>query len=159
MDLLGTLQRSGGIQALGRQAGTEPAATLAVAKVLLPAIVERMRALIAHDGGGEAGLAGLVALFDRFGDGMLAADVMAMTPVPPDAGAALAEALFGAEGGDGAVRAAAAATGVEPAIVARVLGLLAMLAGGYLSARAHSDGIARLAGALETLFGPGEERI
>lgn len=159
MNLLDTLQRSGGIQALGRQAGTAPADTLALARVLLPALVARMRALVARDGGDEAGLAALVALFDRFGDGMLAADIMAAAPVAPGTGDALLDALFGAEGGDAAVAEAAAATDKDPQVAARVLGLLAMLVGGYLSARAHSDGLATLAAAIDGLFGPGEERI
>ena len=116
MDMLTALQRSGGIEALARQAGVASPVALVAAKQLLPPLLAALR-----DFG--AGRGALLALFDRHGGASLAAEVMGDDPVSPARGSALLAEL-----------------GVGEADERLVQAILAMLVAGYVSALAAGMG-------------------
>ena len=82
MDMLTALQRSGGIEALARQAGLAPPDALSAARELLPALLAAFR-------GYSAGRDALLASLERLGGIGLAADVMAVEPAGFDRGRTL----------------------------------------------------------------------
>lgn len=140
MELLATLRRSGGIDALARQVGVVPATVGSAVEVLLPAVLEGLRAYAQRLGGGDAGIAAVLAMIDGLGDGDLAVAVMGPGPLCEEAGnKILAHALGTDDAKQRLAREVAAVSGQEPALLERLLPPLAMLACGYLSARARAD--------------------
>lgn len=141
MDIFATLRRSGGIDALARQTGMAPPDAAQGVAALLPELVGALRRYIDAAGGGIAGIARLVAAIDSRGGGGLAAHVLHPDPVDAGAGEALVEIVLGRKPAQRAVIARAAeACGIDEAVMARVLPVLAMLVGGYLSALAQAGG-------------------
>ncbi len=117
MDMLTALQRSGGIEALARQAGVAPPDALAAARQMLPGLLAMLR-------GFGQGRGALFELLERLGGTSLAADVMSVDQVQSDRGQALLSELAGAsETGEGPLRP-----------------LLAMLVCGYVAAQAAGHG-------------------
>lgn len=128
MDMLGALQRSGGIEALARQAEVEPQQALVVAKEVLPGLLAAFRNL-------AGGRSALLALIEGNGGAGLAAAVMGVERANPEAGQAMLSQVLEQESAD--LSAAAARFGPR---AARLLPLIAMLAGGYISAMAAGHG-------------------
>ena len=147
MDMQATLLRSGGIEALARELGIPSAAAAAGAEALLPAILGGLRRQSEALGGGVSGLLGML---DGLGDGALAAEVMGPNAADPAHGDAVLEQIFSSKAVSRAVaRHASAASNLEPELLMRMLPLLAMLAGGYLSARARGSGKTATSGDLD----------
>ncbi|MGE3692629.1 MAG: hypothetical protein AB7F98_14750 [Novosphingobium sp.] len=117
--MLTTLQRSGGIEALARQAGIEPAQALAETKQILPDLLAAYRD---YPGGNAA----LLAMFEKQGGSGLAAEVMAVEPADIAAGRAILASTLGE------AVAEKRQTGLWP--------LLAMLVSGYIAATAAASG-------------------
>lgn len=158
MDWLTTLRRSGGINALSRQLGMSPADVAAGAAVLLPALIGGLRQLADRLGRGDAGVRALVEVLVELGGGQLAADVMAPGPLDTEPGNAILDRALGPDVARRAVLIEAErAGGVDQALAERILPGLAMLVGGYITARAGgsgaegSGGLRELGGLLETL--------
>ncbi|MFM5885472.1 MAG: DUF937 domain-containing protein [Novosphingobium sp.] len=138
MDLL---RRSGGIEAVSKQLGVPPAIAAAGAEALLPAIVGGFRKHADGAGGGEAGLGSLIGMLGSLGGGALAANVLGPDPTDVDQGNGILGQIFGSKDVSRSVAAdAAARTGIDPDLLKRMLPILAMLVGGYLSARAGGSG-------------------
>lgn len=161
MDILATLRRSGGIEALARRLDVAPADAASCAEVLTPVIVAGLRGFVDSHGadshgadshGAESGgLAALATMIESLGGGELAAAVMAPGDVDAASGDAVLRALFAVE--DAASVVAARAAPGEPAdqaLLARALPLLAMLIAGYIAARVRGSG-AEGSGGLATL--------
>lgn len=141
MDMLATLRRSGGIEALARELGIPSAAAAAGTEALLPAIVAGFRQHRDTEGGGEAGLSAVATMLEGLGGGSLAAAVMGPDAADFAPGNGVLGAIFGTKDVSRILAdQAAQATGLEPAMLKRMLPLLAMLVGGYLSARATGSG-------------------
>lgn len=143
MDLLTALQRSGGVVALARQLQIEPPAATAPVASLLPILVTAFREL--HD---SAGASALLALFAQQGGVALAAEIMAVDRADPLKG----RVILARVGIDAGAVAASCRDEVDPALALRMLPLLAMLVGGYLSGieLAREDSYAALARLLES---------
>jgi hypothetical protein len=140
MDLLAVLRRSGGIDAVARQIDGPPPQVTAGIDALLPALLASLRGYAQQHGGGDAGVAGLLAMVNGLGNGQLAADVMGPGPLPPDAGDALLGQLVGLpEARRRLASDVAAIGGLDSATIGHILPLLAMLVCGYISARAEAD--------------------
>lgn len=142
MDLLATLRRSGGIDALARQMELPPVTVFAGAEALLPALLEGLRAHTQRMGGGEQGIAAMLAIINGFGDGNLAAAVMGPDPLQSEMGDRIIAQFFGSH--DAKHRLAeevAAVSGQDGPVLERILPMLAMLVAGYISARAETDSI------------------
>lgn len=125
MDMLATLRRSGGIEALARQLGETPANATAQVIELLPSLLDDFRSYANN-------LNGLLEILDNFGGGEMAAAVMAREPADDQAGRGLLDIVLHGTGGP----AAGVGTGFDPAMLTRMRPLLAMLIGGYIAARA-----------------------
>lgn len=141
MDWLTTLRRSGGINALSRQLGVTPAEVSAGTEALLPALLGGMRHVVDLLGGGDAGVRALVAELTALGGGQLAADVMAPGPLDTAPGKTILERIIGPDVAQRAVLVEAARNGgLDQAFGEQILPGLAMLVGGYITARAAGSG-------------------
>ena len=126
--MLTALQRSGGIEALARQTEVETSRALALVKEILPEMLDTF-------GNMAGGRAALLAVFEQFGGTGLAAEVMAMERADPAPGKIIVERAVGE--GASALPEIAARSGPSGA---RLLPLLAMLVGGYVTAAAAGHG-------------------
>lgn len=136
MDWVATLRRSGGLNALARQVGISPLEASAGAEALLPPLLGGFRAV----GASPAGMQVLLAKLDTLGDGNLAVEVMGPDPLRTEAG----ETILGWVLENDASRRiivsdAATASELDAGLVERLLPPLAMLVGGYISARAGAE--------------------
>ena len=153
MDVLDVLRRSGGVDAIARELGVPPATAAAGAEALLPAIVGGFARHSAAGGGGESGLGSLIGMLGTLGGGGLAANVLGPEPTDPARGNDVLGQIFGSKDVSRTVAGhAATQTGLDPALLKKMLPLLAMLVGGYLSARAQGTG-AEAGGGLGGLIG------
>jgi hypothetical protein len=147
MDWLTTLRRSGGINALSRQIGVSPAEVAAGAEALLTPLIGGLRRRADQLGGGDAGVLTLINELIELGGGELAAEVMSPAPLDNVAGnAILANALGPEVARRAVVLEAERVSGVGQDVVERMLPGLAMLVGGYITARAGGSGAAGSAG-------------
>jgi len=158
MDWLTTLRRSGGINALSRQIGVNPAEVASGVAALLPALLGGLRQVADRFGSGDAGVRALVDALMGFGGGQLAADVMGPGPLNTASGNAILDLALGPDVARRAVLIEAErAAGLDQALGERILPGLAMLVGGYITARAGgsgaegSGGLSGLGNLLETL--------
>ncbi|MEJ5975411.1 DUF937 domain-containing protein [Novosphingobium sp. PS1R-30] len=153
MDWLTTLRRSGGINALSRQLGASPADVSAAATALLPALLAGLRQAADTLGEGDAGVQSLVDVLAELGGGQLAADVMGPGPLDTAPGVLLLDRVLGPEVARRAVLVEAERSqGLALELGERVLPALAMLVGGYITARAGGSG-AEGSGGLDELGG------
>ena len=114
---------------------------MACAEAFLPVLVSGMRDLVGQGGGGDAGLAALLARIDESGDGNLAIQVMGQDKVDTEAGEALLSRFVGPEAVWRIFCAdCATACHLEANVVLDMMVLLTMLTCGYLSARSHGSG-------------------
>jgi hypothetical protein len=141
MDWIGTLRRSGGFSALARQIGSTPANVALGAQALMPALIAGLREFRDGSGGGEAGIRKLLDLLDSLGDGDLAVAVMGQAQLDVGAGNALLETILGVRR-QRILGEAERWSELDPELLERLLPALAMLVGGYVSAKAHGSGAA-----------------
>jgi hypothetical protein len=144
MELLATLRRSGGINALARQLDVPPATATAGVKALLPVMLSGFRDY-------TNGLDRLVDLLAQHGGAALASAVMSVEPTDSAPGSAIVGKLFP----DSAklsteLQLAADEAGSDGQFLAQLSPLLAMLIGGYVAARAAAGGLSE--SELKTLF-------
>lgn len=158
MDWLTTLRRSGGINALSRQIGAGPAEVAAGVEALLPALLGGLRKRADLLGRGDAGVHALVDELVELGGGELAAEVMGPGPLKTDPGRVILDRAIGPEVARRAVLIEAERnSALLPALGDRILPGLAMLVGGYITARAGgsgaegSGGLSGLGSLLDTL--------
>ena len=141
LDVLEMLRRSGGINAGANQLGIPPATALAGTEALVPAIIGGFRKSTEASGGGETGLGALVTMLGGLGGGALAANVLGPDETDVGKGNDVLGQIFGSKDVSRSVAAdAAGRTGIDPAVLKQMLPLLAMLVGGYFSARAGGSG-------------------
>jgi hypothetical protein len=141
MDWLTTLRRSGGINALSRQIGVSPAEVAVGVEALLPALLGGLRQLADRLDEGDAGVRALVDALMELGGGQLAADVMGPGPLSSDPGNAILDLALGPDVARRAVLIEAERNvGLDQALGERMLPGLAMLVGGYITARAGGSG-------------------
>lgn len=141
IDLLDMLRRSGGIEAVSKELGVAPGVAATGVEALLPAIVGGFAKRSEAAGGGETGLGALVEVLGGLGGGSLAANVLGPDETEVGRGNDVLGEIFGSKDVSRSVAAdAATRTGIDPATLKQMLPLLAMLVGGYLSARAGGSG-------------------
>ena len=136
MDWVATLRRSGGLNALARQVGVSPVEASAGAKALLPPLLGGFRKI----GSTAPGFQNLLAKLDSLGDGNLAVEVMGPDPLRIDAGETIIGWVLESDAARHSMVAdAAALSELDAQTVDRLLPPLAMLVGGYISARAGAE--------------------
>jgi hypothetical protein len=151
MELLAALQRSGGIEALARQAAVSTEHALAASKYLLPPLMLALRRHVRASGGGRDGVQRLLDLIAVHGDGALAADVMGMAALDAAPGREILAILF--DDPDYRRQQIALFANPEPlgdGEVEVMFPMLAMLVCGYISAQAKGSGAAD-SGGLDSL--------
>lgn len=156
MELLATLRRAGGLEAIARQADVPPASVMACAEAFLPVLVSGMRDVVARGGGGDAGLAALLSAIEECGDGNLAVLVMGPDKLDVATWRHLLTRFVGPEPVWRVFCAdCATACHLESEVVLDAMVLLTMLTCGYLSARAQGSGAGQgdMATELGSLYG------
>lgn len=159
MDMLATLLRSGGVNALASQLGLSPATAATGTEALLPALLAGLRRHSEKAGGGEVGVRALVAMLAGLGGWKLAADII--EPGQPDVepGNHILGEIFGPKDASRTIADhAAATTGLDAVTLNKMLPILAMLVGGYVAAQAaraeaESEGLAGVSGILDAAPG------
>lgn len=134
--LLDVLRRSGGLAAVAQQLEIAPVAALAAVGALLPLVRGSFRRRVERAESREAGLSDLLTVLERLGGGALASRVLQHDLCDPADKAAILREMFSTREQELVIADAAARSGAEPAVVEQALPLLAMLAGGYVWARA-----------------------
>jgi hypothetical protein len=135
------LRRSGGIEAVSKQLGVPPAIAAAGAEALVPAILGGFSKSASAGGEGDIGLGSLVGMLGKLGGGALASNVLGPDETDVAKGNDVLGQIFGSKDVSRSVAAdASGKTGIDPSILKQMLPILAMLVGGYLSARAGGSG-------------------
>lgn len=153
------LRRSGGIDAVSRDLGISPVVAAAGTEALLPAVLGGFRKHAEGAGGGTAGLGAMIAMLAGLGGGSLAVSVLGPDATEVDKGNDVLGQIFGSKDTSRTVAAdAGSKTGIDPAVLKKMLPILAMLVGGYLSARAGGSGTSASeagGGGLDSILGSG----
>lgn len=153
MQLTDILAQAGGLQSVARELGISESQATAGAAALLPAILGGFKKQAQ-----PTGLEGLAGMLGGLGGGSLMDDVLGPQPTNVARGNAVLGQIFGSPDVSRTVaRGASARSGLDPALLRKMLPLLAMLAAGYMAkqggARAtesqgSGDGLGGLLGGL-----------
>ena len=136
-DLISILHQTGGIGAIASQLGISPQVAEAGAAALLPAVVGGFSKQADSAGGGEGGLGSLIGLLGGLGGASLATNVLGPEPTEVDKGNDVLGQIFGSKDVSRTVATHAAnQTGLDPALLKKMLPILAMLVAGYMSQQA-----------------------
>jgi hypothetical protein len=153
VEIMDMLRRSGGIEAVSKQLGIPPEMASAGADALLPAILGGFGKQAGSSGGGDSGLGGLIGMLGTLGGGALAENVLGPEETNIAKGNDVLGQIFGSKDVSRSVAAdAAGKTGIDPSVLKQMLPILAMLVGGYLSARGGGSG-AQSSGGLGSILG------
>ena len=141
MDMMDMLTASGGIDAIANQLGIPPEMARAGAGALLPAVVGGFQKQSDAGGGGAGGLGGLIGMLGGLGGAGLADNVLGPQETDVAKGNDILGQIFGSKEVSRTVAGhAAGQTGIDPELLKKMLPILAMLVGGYLSSRAGGQG-------------------
>jgi hypothetical protein len=136
MDMMDMLRASGGLDAIAGQLGISPEMAQVGAGALLPAIVGGFQKQSEAAGGGEGGLGSLIGMLGGLGGAGLADNVLAPEPTDINKGNDILGQIFGSKDVSRTVAGhASGQTGLDPELLKKMLPILAMLVGGYLSSR------------------------
>ena len=139
MQLTDLLGQVGGLQSMARELGVSESQAASGAAALLPAILGGFKKQAQAQ---PCGLGGLGSLLNGLGGGGLLDDVLSPQPTNVGRGNDVLGQIFGSRDVSRAVaQNAAGQTGLDPALLRKMLPILAMLAAGYM-ARQHGAGAA-----------------
>jgi hypothetical protein len=131
MQVSDLLNQMGGVGSVARELGVSESEASNGAAALLPAILGGFKKQAKSQPSGLAGLAGMLG---QMGGGDLMDDVLAAKPTNVNRGNDILGQIFGSKDVSRTVaQNAAGSTGLDPALLKRMLPMLAMLAAGYLS--------------------------
>jgi hypothetical protein len=155
MDMMEMLRASGGLDAIAGQLGIPPEMAQAGAGALLPAIVGGFQKQSEVAGGGEGGLGSLIGMLGGLGGAGLADNVLGPQETDVNKGNDILGQIFGSKDVSRTVAGhAAGQTGLDPELLKKMLPILAMLVGGYLSSRGGAqDGTQGGGGMLGSILG------
>lgn len=141
MDMMEMLRASGGLDAIAGQLGIPPEMAQAGAGALLPAIVGGFQKQSEAAGGGAGGLGSLIGMLGGLGGAGLAHSVLGPQETDVNKGNDVLGQIFGSKDVSRTVAGhAAGQTGLDPELLKKMLPILAMLVGGYLSSRGGAQG-------------------
>jgi len=148
MQITDVLGQMGGLQSMARELGVSEAKATAGADALLPAILGGFKKQAQAQ---PAGLDGLGGLLGQLGGGGLLDNVLSPQPTDVGQGNDVLGQIFGSKDVSRTVtQSAAARTGLDPALLRRMLPMLAMLVAGFMAkqqgAAAVTEGPATTAG-------------
>lgn len=151
MQLMDILKQTGGIEAIAGQLGLSPSVAQAGAEALLPAILGGFSKQDAPVAASSSG--GLGAILEQLGGSGLAANVLGTEPTNVGQGNDVLGQIFGSKDVSRTVAGhAAGKTGIDPAMLKKMLPILAMLVTGYLS-QGQSGGQSSQGGGLGSILG------
>ena len=141
MDMMDMLRASGGLDAIAGQLGISPEMAQVGAGALLPAIVGGFQKQSDAGGGGAGGLGSLIGMLGGLGGAGLADNVLGPQETEVAKGNDILGQIFGTKDVSRTVAGhAAGQTGLDPELLKKMLPILAMLVGGYLSSRGGAQG-------------------
>jgi hypothetical protein len=156
MDMMDMLRATGGLDAIAGQLGIPPEMAAAGAGALLPAVVGGFQKQSDAGGGGAGGLGSLIGMLGGLGGAGLAENVLGVEPTDVNKGNDILGQIFGSKDVSRTVAGhASGQTGIDPELLKKMLPILAMLVGGYLSSRGggQSEGQAGGGGILGSILG------
>ena len=147
------LAQTGGLQAMARELGVSEAQAASGAAALVPAILGGFKKQAQSQ---PTGLDGLGGLLGQLGGGGLLDDVLAPQPTDVRRGHDVLGQIFGSQDVSRAVaQNAAAQSGLAPALLKKMLPLLAMLVAGYMAKPRGADAEAQPSSAQPSSAGGG----
>lgn len=158
MQITDLLSQSGGVDSIARELGIAPQEARTGAQALLPAILGGFK----NSAQGQASAGGLGELLGKLGGGGLLDQVLSPQPTDVSKGDAVLGEIFGSRDVSRTVaQSASAQSGLDPALLKKMLPLLAMVVGGLLSrqggaATSAPSGDGGLGGLLGGLLGGGQ---
>lgn len=134
MQITDVLAQMGGLQSLARELGVSEAQAASGAAALIPALMGGFKKQAQAQ---PTGLNGLGSLLGQLGGGGLLEQVLAPEPTDVGLGNAVLNQIFGSKDVSRTVAQNAASTsGLDPALIKKMLPILAMLVAGYMSRQA-----------------------
>mgnify|MGYP005854715173 CR=1 FL=1 len=131
MQITDLLAQLGGLQSMARELGVSEREAASGADALLPALLGGFKKQAQAQ---PAGLEGLGAVLGRLGGGGLLDDVLAPAPTHVERGNDVLGQIFGSKDVSRAVaQNAAAQSGLDPALLKKMLPMLAMLVAGFMA--------------------------
>ena len=154
MQITDLLARTGGLDAIARELGLDPQQAASGAEALAPALLDGFRQQAQGQGGG------LMDILGKLGGGDLLDQVVSPRPTDVTAGDAVLGQVFGSrEVSRNVAQEAAATSGLDPALLKKMLPMLAMVVAGLMSkGNAAAGGSGGLGGMLGGLFGGGSQQ-
>lgn len=151
MDIASILKQTGAIGQVAQQLGVNEQVAEAGAAALLPAILGGFKKTTQAQPDGLGGLGGLLG---QLGGGGLFDAVVSPEPTPVEKGNDVLGQIFGTKDVSRSVAGnAAAQTGIDPALLKKMLPILAMLVAGYLAKQNGSAEGGGLGGILGNILG------
>jgi len=161
MNPLEILNQLGGLQSMARELGVSPQQAQTGAAALLPAILGGFKKQAQ-----PAGLEGLGGLLNGLGGGGLLDNVLAPQPTNVNLGNDVLGQIFGSRDVSRSVAShAASQTGLDSAVLKKMLPMLAMMVAGYMAkqgsgtAAGRPDGAGGLGGLLGQLAGGSAQQL
>lgn len=140
MQLTDILAQAGGLQSIARELGVSEAQAASGAEALLPALLGGFKKQAQSQ---PSGLDGLGGLLGQLGGGGLFDEVLSSQPTDVSRGNDVLGQIFGTRDVSRAVaQNAATRTGLDPALLKKMLPMLAMLVAGYMAKQQGSGGSA-----------------
>lgn len=155
MDLAGILKQSGAIGSIAQQLGVNEQVAEAGANALLPAILGGFKKTTQAQPGGLEGLGGLLG---SLGGGGLLDSVLGPQETPVGQGNDILGQIFGSKDVSHTVADhASGQTGIDPALLKKMLPILAMLVAGYMAKQSGGEEAGGgLGGLLGSVLGGGQ---
>ena len=152
MDIASILKQTGAIDKVAQQLGVDEQTAQAGASALLPAILGGFKKTTQAQPGGLGALGGLLG---QLGGGGLFDAVVSPEPTPIEKGNDVLGQIFGSKDVSRTVAGnASTQTGIDPALLKKMLPILAMLVTGYLAKQSGgAKGVGGLGGMLGNLIG------
>lgn len=136
MSLAQMLQQSGAIDSMARELNVDRSTAQTAAGALLPAIVAGM----GRTSSGSAGLGGLGSVIGSLGGGGLLESVLGAGPTETGKGNDILGTIFGGkETSRGVASEVSAVTGIDEALLKKMLPILAMAVAGYMAKQASGN--------------------
>ncbi len=153
MQLMDILNQVGGVQAIARELGVSESQAATGAAALLPAILGGFKKQAQAQ---PTGLEGLGGLLGQLGGGGLLDNVLGPQPTEVNRGNDVLGQIFGSRDVSRSVaQHASTQTGLDPALLKKMLPVLAMLVAGYMARSGGGAGAGPGAGAAQAGLGQG----
>jgi hypothetical protein len=156
MQVMEILNQLGGLQSVAKELGVDEGQVKAGAAALMPALLGGFKKQAQTQPSGLDGLVGMLGKLGKLGGGGLLDDVLGPQPTNVGRGNDVLGQIFGSpEVSRTVARNAAATSGVDPALLKKMLPMLAMLVAGFMAKQGMGQPAAPAAGGTGGLGGLG----